>query len=160
MNFNWSKILSTDESLEKEFSISNRYRNILFSLTTVASLLILFFNIFIAICIFLLGLLYWFYLKKAKHYGFTNKRIVLVDSFLGETITSIDYNQITDIEIEQNFLDQIAGWGTLIINTAGTHVPEINLTFIGNPQDIKQTLDKIRDNVRSSTPVIPFPAQN
>jgi len=149
MNFNWSKTLAADESLQKEFSISTRYRNILFSLSTVASLIILFFNIFVAIFIFLLGLLYWFYLKKAKHYGFTNKRIILVDSFLGQSITSIDYNQITDIEIEQSFLDQTLGWGTLIVNTAGTHVPEINLTFIDNPQSIKQALDQIRDNSKS-----------
>ena len=152
MNFSWSKILSTDESLQKEFSISRRYCNILFSFSTVASLLILFFNIFVAIFVFLLGLLYWFYLTKAKHYGFTNKRIVIVDSFLGESITSIDYSQITDIEIEQTFLDQAAGWGTLIINTAGTHVPEINLTFIDNPQSLKQALDQIRDNVKASSP--------
>ena len=160
MNFNWSKILSGDESLQKEFSISSRYRNIVLSLSAAASLLILFFNIFAAIFVFLLGLLYWFYLKKAKHYGFTSKRIILVDSFLGENITSIDYTQITDIEIVQSFLDQAAGWGTLTINTAGTHVPEVNLAFIDNPQGIKQALDQIRDNTKSSNPVAPIPAQS
>ena len=101
--------------------------------------------IYIGILIFLLGGVYWLYLKNAKHYAFTNKRIVLVDSFLGMSSISIDYNQITDIEVEQSYVDQLGGWGNLIINTAGTHSPEVRLSFIDNPEEIKKQLDTIRE---------------
>ena len=150
MNFSWSNILSADESLQKEFSISFRYRNIFLLSTSVLALFVIFFSIFAAIFLFLLGLLYWYYLKKAKHYCFTNKRMVLVDSFLGQSVTSVDYNQITDVEVEQSFFDQSANWGTLVINTAGTHTPEVIISFIDNPLVIKKTLDEIRDKIKSS----------
>ena len=97
-----------------------------------------------------MGLLYWFYLKKSKHYAFTNKRVILVDSFIGGNVISIDYNQITDIEITQSAIDQGGRWGTITINTAGTHAPEVNLSFIENPQAIKQSLDEIRDTANKT----------
>jgi uncharacterized membrane protein YdbT with pleckstrin-like domain len=150
MNFNWNKYLAKDEVIKREFSISPRFQAASLLLCIVAAISILFFNIFMAIFVFLMGLLYWYYLKKAKHYGFTNKRIILVDSFIGETVTSIDYHQITDIEITQSAFDQAAKWGTLTINTAGTHVPEVNISFIENPQGIKQNLDEIRDTAKTS----------
>jgi uncharacterized membrane protein YdbT with pleckstrin-like domain len=85
-------------------------------------------------------------LKKAKHYAFTNKKVYLVDSFVGTNIASIDYTQITDIEIDQSLIDQLGGWGTLVVNTAGTHAPEMNISYVDNPQGLKQTLDHIRSS--------------
>lgn len=150
MNFNWSKYLTPDESLQMEFSVSNSFRTGIIIASIIISVILLFTNILVALVVLLLGLLDWFYLKKAKHYAFTNKRIILIESFIGESIVSIDYNQITDIEINQSAFDQIGGWGTLTINTAGTHVPEVNLSFINDPQRIKQKLDQIRDSVKTS----------
>ena len=145
MSYHWEKILAPDEVLQKEFSISPYYRRASLALVLLCSI-ILFSQIFyIGILVIFLGWLYWLYLTKAKHYAFTNKRIILVESFWGTSITSIDYAQITDIEIEQSAIDQMGRWGTLIINTAGTYAPEVHLQFIDNPEGIKQELDTIRD---------------
>lgn len=145
MNFEWSKILSQEEELKKEFTISKQFRQIVLITIVIGSITVCFFSLYAGILIFILGLVYWLYLTKSKHYGLTSRRIVLVDSFIGSSIVSIDYNQITDIEIEQSFVDQLGGWGTLVINTAGTHVPEIRLTFINAVQEVKTTIDQIRD---------------
>ncbi len=147
MKFNWKKILSPKESVQKEFGISNGYCAIIIIISLLAALVASSQSspLAVTVFIFLLGLCYSLYLKKSRHYAFTDKRIIIVDSFVGTNITSIDYSQITDIEIDQSFIDQIAGWGNLTINTAGTHTPQITLSFIDNPQSLKQALDQIRD---------------
>lgn len=146
MQYQWNQIIAPEETIQKEFTISARYRNMVFGFMILCSIVVGLDVYYIGIFLFLMGLLYWFYLKKAKHYAFTNKRIVLVEAFLGKSITSVDYNQITDIEIEQSSFDEVGGWGTIIFNTAGTHSPVIRLPFIDNPQSIKQNLDQIRDS--------------
>ncbi len=146
MLYNWQSILAANETVQTEFGISPRYRLI----TTVAIVIVGFIvginSLYPGLFIFILAYLYSWYLKTAKHFAFTNSRVILVDSFLGKSITSIDYNQITDIEVEQNALDQMGGWGTLVVNTAGTHAPETRLSFIDNPVAMQQTLDKVRNS--------------
>lgn len=155
VQFNWKTVLAPDEMLQKEFAVSLRFLQLLLAATIVGSIVVCFANIFAGIIVLLSGVVYCFYLYKAKHYALTDKRMVLVESFLGETITSVDYSQITDIEIEQSVIDQMGGWGAMVINTAGTHVPEIRLSFIDQPQQIKQNLDMIRDKQPILSPVQP-----
>jgi uncharacterized membrane protein YdbT with pleckstrin-like domain len=144
MKFDWKKILSPDEKIQKEFGISKIYYNTILALSLILAAITVTASLFAGVLLALLGLVYWFYLKSAKHYAFTNKRIVLVDAFAGMSANSIDYNQITDIQFEQSFAEQILGIGTFNINTAGTHSPLTSLTFIDNPQNLKQKLDQIR----------------
>lgn len=61
---------------------------------------------------------------------------------------SISYDQLTDTQVDQNIFDQLGGWGTIILDTAGTHVPEVHLSFIDDPQSIKKTLDQIVQSSR------------
>lgn len=146
MQYQWNKILAPEETLQKEFGLSTKYRNATIALIIIAGIAVCFFSLFAGGFIFFLGGIYWLYLTRAKHYAFTTKRMILVDAFVGSRVVSIDYNQITDIEIEQSVFDELGGWGTIVINTAGTYAPEIRLSFIDNPQNIKQSLDQIRDS--------------
>lgn len=148
MHFSWSTVIAPEETIQKEFTLSVRYQKGILLLSVVLGVAVGIMDIYPGITVFILGCFYWYYTHVAKHYAFTSKRIILVDSFLGTNIISIDYTQVTDIEIEQSALDALFGWGTIVINTAGTHVPEIRLTFIDNPQDIKKSLDAIRDESR------------
>lgn len=149
MHFTWENILAPEEVLKKEFTISKRYRMIILAGAILLGLaaIISTSSLLIGITIFLLGIIYWIYITKAKHYAFTNKRIILVDFFIGITTISIDYDKITDIEIEQSFVEQIGGWGTIILNTAGTNSPQFILPFIDNPAVLKKELDGIRDTI-------------
>lgn len=148
MNYLWDKLLAPEEKLQKEFTISSRYRTIIVSLIAVGGIIICFQSIFAGILFFLLDSLYWWYLKTAKHYAFTNKRIILVESFINKNIMSISYDQLTDTEVDQNIFDQLGGWGTIILDTAGTHVPQVHLSFIDDPHSIKKTLDQIAQSSR------------
>lgn len=143
MNYHWDKLLTPEEKLQKEFTISPRYRCIIVSLIAIGAIIISFQSIFTGILFFLLDALYWWYLKTAKHYAFTDKRIILVESFINKNIMSIYYDKITDIQVDQNVFDQLGGWGTIVLNTAGTHVPQIYLSFTDDPYSIKKTLDQI-----------------
>lgn len=151
MQFSWVNNLAQDESILKEFTISGTYQKFILIATILVSIASFFISWYVGLAILGLGLIYWYYEKSSKHYAFTNKRVILIESLIGTSIVSIDYNQITDIEIEQSFVDQFGGWGTIIINTAGTHVPEVRLTFIDNPQGTKQDLDQIRDSLKQQT---------
>ena len=102
MNYNWSTIITPDESVQKEFAISQKYLKFVMIAVIILSVLLMFVQVYTGILILFLGGIYCLYLYKAKHYAFTNRRVILVDSFLGKTIISIDYSQITDTEMEQN----------------------------------------------------------
>jgi len=145
MSFQWNTILAPEEVVQRDFTISLQYRNIVVGFILIAGIVVFFQSFYIGIVIVLLGGLYWLYLSNAKHYAFTDKRVVLVDSFFGKSVVSIDYKQITDIEVYQSAMDQLGGWGTLVINTAGTHVPEVRISFLANVDAVKQQLDEIRD---------------
>ena len=146
-NFSWTNILTDEEKKELEFGISSTYAFTLLFLTSLAGLIVLFSNVFVGLAIILLGYVYFLYLRKGKHFIFTDKRIVMVDAFIGKEIISVDYSQITDIQMEQSPFELFAGWGNLAINTAGTHSPEIKLSFIDNPQKVKLELDSIRGRI-------------
>lgn len=145
MNYDWNKILSPDEQLQAEFTISTKYIQAITTAILIVGIIACFVSIYAGILVIILGGVYFLYLSRAKHYCFTNKRIVLVDSFFGVSITSIDYSQVTDIEVEQSVIDQFGGWGTLTINTAGNNSPAFRLSFVENPQDKKAKMDEIRD---------------
>jgi uncharacterized membrane protein YdbT with pleckstrin-like domain len=144
MKFKWDKFLSPGEILKKDFSISKRFTSAILVIVIILTILIAIMSIFGGLIILLMGLFYWYYLTKSKHYAFTNKRVLLVESFWGENLISMDFNQITDIEINQSYFDQMGGWGTIDIHTAGTNTPQTDIPFIDSPFEIKQTLDEIR----------------
>jgi uncharacterized membrane protein YdbT with pleckstrin-like domain len=145
--YNWSKIFAPEETMQKEFGVSSLYLNALLACALLVGIAICFVSVYAGILLFVLLVLFWFYMKKAKHYAFTNKRLILVDALIGENVVSVDYNQITDITLEQSVIGQIGKWGTIIINTAGNNAPSYTLSFIHNPQEIKQALDAIRDTL-------------
>jgi membrane protein YdbS with pleckstrin-like domain len=154
-NFDWNQIISKEEKKELEFGISITYATLLLLFTSITGIIIVFSNIIIGLAIVILGVIYFWYLAKGKHFLLTDNRIILVDVFVGREVISVDYSQITDIELEQSPFDQMGGWGTLSINTAGTHSPTIKITPVNNPQKIKQELDNIRQKkINSITPSI------
>lgn len=146
MSYKWGTVLAPDEKVQKEFGISLRYRHAVVVVIILISGLCMTQNFYGGLIVLIAGALYILYLTIGKHFAFTDKRVILVESFLIREIVSVDYNQITDIEVGQNAIDLIGGWGTITINTAGTHAPEINISFVENPVSVKQSLDQIRDS--------------
>jgi hypothetical protein len=146
MNYNWNNYLSVNEKVRIDFGVSNVYSVSILAVATVIAIVLSFTNIFVGIGTLLLGILYWFYLTRGKRYAFTNKRIILIDSFLGKNVINVDYNKITDITVDQNAIDMMGGWGTIIINTAGSDVPEAVLQNVNNPQMLKNKIDEFAES--------------
>jgi uncharacterized membrane protein YdbT with pleckstrin-like domain len=153
MNYNkiWQKVLGGDEKIEYEFSVGDRYTNvgmIVWSVIALLFLLIFGFDVYILIIFILMFVFFYFgfYLKIANAYAFTNKRVLIHKGWLSTRVTSIDYSKITDINIQEPFLDRIITHsGHISINTAGTNYHEVILKNVEKPYLIKKKLDVLKD---------------
>ncbi len=142
----WKKILSSNEEIKYEFSIGNTYLKIGLKVVCLSGVLLFFFNFWFSIIFILIfGFYYGWYLKEANKYAFTNKRVLIHKGWLSTNLISVDYDKITDIEVQEPFLDRVFyKTGSLLVNTAGTTLREIVLEHIENPYEIKKKLDELR----------------
>jgi membrane protein YdbS with pleckstrin-like domain len=84
----------------------------------------------------------------SKIYALTNKRIIVSQGIFSEKFESTTYDKITDIGLDQSFLDKIVDIGTISIDTVGTDEIEITFENVRKPIIIK---NKIND-LQSPTP--------
>jgi uncharacterized membrane protein YdbT with pleckstrin-like domain len=140
----WDKTLSSDEKIEHEFSIGNGYVKFGLIVWGIISLPLL-VAAGMGIFTFLIALFYYkFYLKVANAYAFTNKRIIIHTGWLSTHMKSVDYSKITDVHVEEPFIDRIITYtGNLAINTAGSNATEIVLKHVEKPYELKKRLDEI-----------------
>jgi membrane protein YdbS with pleckstrin-like domain len=147
----WKKVLGVDEKVEYEFSIGDRYANVgLIVWSSISLILLLIFGLDVSIFSILILIFtffyYGFYLKVANAYAFTNKRVLIHKGWLSTRVTSIDYLKITDINIQEPFIDRIITHsGHISINTAGTNYHEVILNNVEKPYEIKKKLDILKD---------------
>jgi uncharacterized membrane protein YdbT with pleckstrin-like domain len=147
----WEKTLSSDEKVEVEFSIGDRYRKFGIVGWGIVDLLLLFVvgsSIFIFLVIHFFIVLFYngYYLKVANAYAFTNKRVLIHRGWLSTHTISVDYSKITDVHITEPFFDKIiTHTGNIAINTAGTTIDQIMLRHIKSPYEIKKQLDILKD---------------
>lgn len=154
----WNKALNADEQIKYEFSVGKKYRTVFAIVGCLCGLILLFTpGYYIGIIIILISVFYfWFYLKWANAFAFTNKRIIAHRGWLSTEFISIDYKKITDITVEEPILDKIlTSTGNLIINTAGSGFSELkqNQKFehIENPYEAKKKLDQLMSGVANLT---------
>ena len=142
----WAKILSPNEEIKYEFSIGNGYLKFSLIAGCILGFILLFLTVWLGIILILtLGFYYGWYLKKANKYAFTDKRVLIHRGWLSTKLISIDYAKITDIEIQEPFLDKLLyKTGSLSVNTAGTTLREMVLKHIESPYEIKKKLDELR----------------
>ncbi len=145
----WKKVLSKDEVIEKEFSISGQYIKI----SLIAGIIIwgLLSFAFIGIPFLIFHLFYFlFYIKRANAYAFTNKRVLIHKGWLSTSLVSIDYHKITDVLIREPFLDRVIfKTGAIAIDTAGTGGKEVVLKYISEPYELKKVLDELKDKAKN-----------
>ena len=140
----WQKVLSKDEVIKEEFSISNKYINIWGTFWII--ILGIFTLAMLGIGALIPAFYYFIYLKKSNLYAFTNKRILIHRGWLSTNLISVDYNKITNIFVSQSFFQKIlTKTGTIAIDTAGTGGEEVVLKNVNDPYELKQLLDNLRD---------------
>ncbi|KPJ71317.1 hypothetical protein AMJ50_02365 [Parcubacteria bacterium DG_74_3] len=140
----WQRILSPEEKIKFEFSLGKRYIAIARNFWIVLGIPLLFLYR-IGIVFIITGFLWGWYLRRANNYAFTNKRVLVLKGWLSTNLISVDYSKITDVRIEEPFFERLFfKTGKLVINTAGTDLPEIQLINIENPYEVKKKLDSAR----------------
>jgi uncharacterized membrane protein YdbT with pleckstrin-like domain len=141
----WQKVLTSDETVEVEFSVGDQYRKTSLIIWGIVSVLFIFAG-GLGILMFLVALFYYgFYLKAANAYAFTNKRVLIHRGWLSTHTISVDYPKITDVHVTEPFFDRILmRSGNLSVNTAGTTTDQISLKHIQEPYEIKKQLDSLK----------------
>lgn len=145
----WKKLLSKEEKIEYQFSISSRYTTFGLVIWGIIALFFIIANFWLGILIFAIIVFYYkFYLPTANAYAFTNKRVLMHTGWLSTHAISVDYSKITDIHIIEPFLDKtIINTGHIAIITAGTTRDQIVLQHIESPYEVKKILDSLMDNI-------------
>ncbi len=140
----WNKALGAGETIEVEFTLSSRYLyfNLIFWMV-IGLVLVPLWGI--GIIIFAIALFYFgFLLRRSNMFAFTNKRILIHRGWLSTSMTSVNYSQITDVEVRQGLAERLLyRSGTLLINTAGSSAYEVTITNVENPYGLKQKLSEL-----------------
>lgn len=141
----WQKTLGSDEKIEHEFSIGDKYikfKLIFWGIICIPLLLAL----GLGVLVFLFILFYFaFYLKAANAFAFTNKRVLVHRGWLSTHTISVDYSKITDIHVMEPFFDRVlTHTGNLAIITAGSTTDQIVLQHISDPYEVKKKLDTLK----------------
>jgi len=141
----WQKVLKPEEKVIEEFTLGKRYILLIQIFLAIFGLIYLPFLWLFSVIFFLLIPLVSWYLRKANVYAFSDKRVLIHRGWPSTHLISIDYDKITDITVEEPFLERlVCKTGHLAINTAGTGFQEVILKHIGSPYEIKKRLDSIR----------------
>ena len=160
----WAKTLASDEKVQIEFSIGDRYQKFRTISWGIISLLLFFFGIYAAflkgaspgvavflafpcLSVFLIAKFYFgYYLKVANAYAFTNKRVLIHRGWLSTHTISVDYAKITDVHITEPIFERfITHTGNIAIITAGSTSDQIVLLHVKAPYEIKKQLDSLKD---------------
>ena len=102
----------------------------------------------------LAALAYCVSLRQTYHYFVTNQRLVFIGGLLMKKRRSVHYHKVTDLEVSQNFLEQLLGIRSLKIFTAGTSsvgawgLQRAEITFPGLKE--ADTAEQLINNVLKS----------
>jgi uncharacterized membrane protein YdbT with pleckstrin-like domain len=142
----WKKALRDDETVQYEFSLSKKYRNFYLVLFSIIGLFFMLGSFPTGVIILLLVFFYFgFYLRVSNAYALTDKRVLIHRGWLSTNATSIEYQHITDVTVQEPFLERIiTKSGDLSINTAGTSAKEVVLKHIATPYEVRKKIDEIR----------------
>ncbi len=146
----WNKVLSEDEKIVHEFGVSDNYMMLGMAISIIIGLLAMWFfgRTWISLIIFGSIFFYFaFYLKAARAYALTNKRVVIHTGWLSHKTTSLDYEKITDITVEQGFLERkLLKIGGISVHTADVGQKDKKMDHIDDPYELKKRLDVLRKN--------------
>lgn len=93
---------------------------------------------------FIIALILVLILNYSHKYLLTTRRIILKEGFLKIKLASVLYDKVTHITVNQGFLERIIlGYGTVVIDTAGSSGDELTLEYIHEPIKFKNYLENL-----------------
>lgn len=98
-------------------------------------------------CIFAFIKCQWLY--NAHRYLLTTRRVIIKNGFFNVKLITALFDKITHIEMDQSLMDRLVmKHGNIIINTAGGNKDEIKLSYVDNPMDFKNMLERLINRER------------
>ncbi|MBN2197912.1 PH domain-containing protein [Candidatus Wolfebacteria bacterium] len=89
---------------------------------------------------------------KHTYYAITDKRVILQKGWIGRDFEMIDFDQITNVEVNVGFFDKFFGsgnTGSILVFTAGLSPKSYVIRSIVNPYDIFKFLKKVTHDVKT-----------
>ena len=120
-------------------------------LTRIVTLIFLFLGLIIVLYI-IFKLLSW----STHKYTITTARIITEKGFIRKNKSSMPYNTIQDIQIDQNLIGRLFGIGSVIVYSAydGNN---LDLHQISNPQDVEELMfDQLQQSRGMGEPISPI----
>lgn len=90
---------------------------------------------------------------KNTNYGFTNKKIMFRTGFFGVDFRSIDYDKVSNIEVNVNPIENLFNVGSIIlssgrVNSKGQPIPD-RFISITNPYEVYRKMNKVITDVKT-----------
>lgn len=83
--------------------------------------------------------------RYAIMYHFSNKKFIMENGILKKNVSSVAYDNVTKVEIQQDFVDRIIDIGDLRVEVKGQEQKEILVTGVRNPQAFRIHLQGSHD---------------
>jgi uncharacterized membrane protein YdbT with pleckstrin-like domain len=142
----WRKTLNENEKVEYEFSVAKKQRILVLVIWAIIGVIFLFSFPVVSILFVAFGLIHYWYLGL-NAYAFTNKRLLVHTGWLSTKSTSINYDKIIEVSVDEPFLNRtITNSGNLVIKTGGFG-HDVVLRNIESPYEVKKTLDRLSHHV-------------
>ncbi len=103
--------------------------------------------------------LYMYFSYKYIHYAITNKRVIFQSGLIGRDFEIVDFDKITNAEVNVGILDKLfgGGSGTILIFTAGTFThtrrgvasKPYRLRHVPDPYEVFKYLKKVSHDVKT-----------
>lgn len=84
----------------------------------------------------------------SKRYALTSKRVIISEGIFTERFKSAVYDKITDIGLNQSFMDKILNIGTVTVDTAGGDDIEITFVKVSKPFFIKNKISEMQTSMK------------
>jgi len=85
----------------------------------------------------------------SKSYALTNHRVMISQGIFTEKFTSVAYDKITDVGLEQTFWNKILNVGKISLDTAGGDEIEEVLRNVSKPLEVKKKISDLQMANRS-----------
>jgi membrane protein YdbS with pleckstrin-like domain len=81
----------------------------------------------------------WIRLKSSL-YRLTNQRLLVRQGILATEVNELELYRIKDVTVDQDFLGRILDYGTVVVISADSSTPRLELAGVARPIEIKETL--------------------
>jgi uncharacterized membrane protein YdbT with pleckstrin-like domain len=76
----------------------------------------------------------------SRKYRITNQRLFATTGLIARKTEEIELFRIKDAKVDQTLLERMLGYGTITVYSSDETAPQLVMTGIGSPVDIKETL--------------------